>query len=156
MESHRGSDFTAIQTLHDYLLRVEAQLVVVGGPGTAAVRTLRDELLTARQACVGRAVFGDQYRSQGAISKQGLGKVNFTKIMCIFTVFAIMSSKQLAKAGPAIKKSVAKCRARGSSCDASPAKGSLDKKPDKTPVNVMRRATQIWGAEEDDVAKKDD
>mmetsp|Transcript_13618 Transcript_13618/g.38334 ORF Transcript_13618/g.38334 Transcript_13618/m.38334 type:complete len:723 (-) Transcript_13618:126-2294(-) len=82
--------------------------------------------------------------------------VNFTKIMCIFTVFAIMSSKQLAKAGPAIKKSVAKCRARGSSCDASPAKGSLDKKPDKTPVNVMRRATQIWGAEEDDVAKKDD
>eukprot|EP00959_Pyramimonas_sp_CCMP1952_P314928 6591939-Pyramimonas_sp.AAC.1 len=49
MESHRGSDSSTIQTLYDYLLRIEAQLVSVKDTGTAAIRTVHDELLTARQ-----------------------------------------------------------------------------------------------------------
>eukprot|EP00959_Pyramimonas_sp_CCMP1952_P128183 2680756-Pyramimonas_sp.AAC.1 len=49
MESHRGADSRTIQALHDYLVRMEAQFVTVRDTGTAAVRTLHDELLMVRQ-----------------------------------------------------------------------------------------------------------
>merc|ERR1712087_119219 len=44
--------------------------------------------------------------------------VSVTKLTCIFIVFAIMSSKQLAKAGTAFKKR-AKCKARSTQSKAS-------------------------------------
>eukprot|EP00959_Pyramimonas_sp_CCMP1952_P376033 7876048-Pyramimonas_sp.AAC.1 len=49
MESHRGADSRTIQTLHDYLPRMEAHMVTVRDTGIAAARTLHDELLMVRQ-----------------------------------------------------------------------------------------------------------
>merc|ERR1719379_2242549 len=80
------------------------------------------------------------------------------KLLCIFTVFAIMSSKQLSKAMPQVVKKCKVCKSRIPEVGAG--KGAeLTKKPGFTRARsrlLQSRASQVWDAPSPfDGAKKD-
>merc|ERR1712061_65175 len=86
--------------------------------------------------------------------------VSPVKLMCIFAVFAIMSSKQLSKAMPHVVKGCKACKARtGLTSENFTAKSSerqktavLSGQDAKRSRKFVQRASQIWDADD---TKKD-
>merc|ERR1712151_108649 len=76
--------------------------------------------------------------------------VSPVKLMCIFTVFAIMSSKQLSKAMPHVVKGCKACKARTGfssrelTCSTPEAKEQAPSAKKQRPRLVQSRASQVW------------
>eukprot|EP00401_Gymnodinium_catenatum_P070429 CAMPEP_0117604592 /NCGR_PEP_ID=MMETSP0784-20121206/78765_1 /TAXON_ID=39447 /ORGANISM="" /LENGTH=152 /DNA_ID=CAMNT_0005407625 /DNA_START=25 /DNA_END=483 /DNA_ORIENTATION=+ len=70
--------------------------------------------------------------------------VSPVKLLCILTVFAIMSSKQLSKAVPVVVKQCKACSARSGSKRGITSDGEVRRRPSQM---LFHRASMVWGAE---------